>query len=784
MKTTAYITTILIVLFLFNAPSFSTAQTNGQTVKGSVFDIESHEPLIGASIVLVESNPIIGATTGIDGNFNIGNVPLGRHTLRVSYIGYETATVSEIMVTSGKEISLQIGLKQNITEMDEVVILAHTQKDRPQNTMANVSARSFTVEETRRYAGGLDDPARLVSAYAGVSSGNIQDNSIIVRGNAPQGVAWRLEGVEIPTPHHFSGANVTGGGMVTLFSSQVMANSDFYSGAFPAEYGDALAAVFDMKLRTGNANKREHTAQLGILGIDLASEGPFSDQSDASYLFNYRYSTFGLLADLKMIETDQLFKYQDLSFKLNFPTSKAGVFSLWGIGGIDNATEPAENNSEKWEVDFDRITFLWKTYVGTLGLSHKIITGKNTYLHSTAAISGVQNKMITQYVNNDLSLQPDMDLINNSTTATFTSVLNHKFNARIAMRSGLTYKKMFYGVDIAGTQFYVPGTYRQLVKENGKTDLGELFTQLKYDITSAFSLNGGLHAGYFGVNNEITVEPRVGFRWVVHPNHAISGGYGLHSRPEELKMYLMEVDGKQPNKSLRLSKAHHIVLGYDWRINENLRFKAETYYQRIFDVPGEVGTSFSLINFKQDYTLSKAMVNNTVGHNVGIDLTLEKFLSNNYYYLLTASFFDSKYKAGDGVWHNTRYNKGYVANALFGREFFFKRNTRTLDLNFRISLTGGERYTPVLEEESIANQRIVTDDSRAFEAQYNPMLYLDCSIGYRINHRRASSLVSLQVKNALGTEIIQGHNYNFKTNAIQLDKSRAVIPSISYKIEF
>lgn len=364
------------------------AQSRGQVVKGKVFDIDSHEPLIGATIVVAESNPMIGGTTDMEGNFVLEGVPLGRHTFTVSYVGYESSSVPQIMVTSGKEVTLEIGLKQSAVEMEEVVVYANRDKGRPQNSMANVSARSFTVEETRRYAGGIDDPARLVSAFSGVTTGNLQDNSIIVRGNAPQGVAWRLEGIEIPTPHHFAGANVTGGGMVTLFSSQVMTNSDFYTGAFPAEYGDALAAVFDMKLRTGNARKYEHTAQIGLLGIDIASEGPFSKKSDASYLFNYRYSTFGLLADLKILDTDdQLFKYQDLSFKLNFPTKRAGTFSLWGIGGIDRGSQPKEENPEKWIVDFDRIAFTWDTYLGTLGLNHKIITGANTYLHSTAAIN-------------------------------------------------------------------------------------------------------------------------------------------------------------------------------------------------------------------------------------------------------------------------------------------------------------------------------------------------------------------------------------------------------------
>ena len=572
--------------------------------------------------------------------------------------------------------------------------------------------------------------------------------------------------------------------MVTLFSSQVMANSDFYTSAFPAEYGNALAAVFDMKLRTGNREKYEHAVQVGLLGIDVASEGPFSKKSDASYLFNYRYSTFGLLADLKLIDTEQLFKYQDLSFKLNFPMGRAGVLSLWGIGGKDRATEDAVRDSERWEVDFDRISFVWDTYMGTVGLNHKLVIGRQSYLHTTLALSGVRNKMVTEYINDDFSFQPDMDLITNSSTVTLSAMLSHKFNAKWSMRAGFTCKRPGYDLSIAGTEAYVPGTYRHLLGGEGHTNSYEGFSQFKYEGLAGISFNAGAHFRYFGLNKELSSEPRAGVRFTLHPKHQLQVGYGMHSRPEELKMYFMEIEGEKPNRELKLSKAHHVVLGYSWQIARNLHFRAEGYYQHLYDIPGEEGTSYSLINYKQDYTLLKKLTNNTIGRNAGVDLTLEKALSNDYYFLLTTSLFDAKYRGGDNVWRPTRYNKRYVANLLMGRERFFKNNRRSLDYNIRLNVTGGERYSPVLVDESIALQRIVTDESRAFALQHDPVLYADLAVSYRINHRKALSLISLQVKNAFGSPIVENFNYNFKTNRIQLDKNRPILPVISYKIEF
>jgi len=280
MKRIKIFTPLLLMLLLLIVIPGVGAQTITQNIKGNVFDIQTKETLIGASVVILNSNPIIGTSTDFDGNFSIPRVALGRHSVQVNFIGYEPVIIPEVLVTSGREAVLNVGLRQTFSELEEVTVTPEARKAKPLNNMATVSSRSFSVEETRRYAGGLDDPARLVSAYAGVAVGNVQDNAIIVRGNSPKGISWRVEGVEIPTPHHLAGGNVTGGGLVTLFSSQMLANSDFHTSAFPAEYGNALAGVFDMNLRSGNSDKHERTFQVGTMGLDFASEGPLSSSSN------------------------------------------------------------------------------------------------------------------------------------------------------------------------------------------------------------------------------------------------------------------------------------------------------------------------------------------------------------------------------------------------------------------------------------------------------------------------------------------------------------------------
>ena len=773
-----------IVLFLV-LPLVAHSQDITQTLRGTIYDQSTHEPLIGATIVVQNSQPVIGTTTDEDGNFSITNLPLGRVSLEISYIGYESRVIPEVLITSAKEVVLSIALKEAATELEGVEVVAGIRKEKALNAMATVSARTFSVEETQRYAGGLSDPARLASAFAGVSTGNLQDNSIVVRGNAPQGVQWRLEGVEIPSPQHFSGGNVIGGGLVTLFSNQVIGNSDFLTGAFPAEYGNALAAVFDVKMRTGNTSCYEHTAQAGVLGLDFASEGPLSRAKGSSYLFNYRYSTLGLLSDLKINKTGQRIKYQDLSFKLNFPTEKAGTFSLWGIGGIDNTHKDALNAPADWKTDIDRVNNNWDTYVGTVGLRHQITAGERSFVESHLAFSGTDDRISTDYLSDDASVfTPDSRLKKQNGTLTLATSLTHKFSPLATLKVGISSKQLFYKYNLSAAQDYVPSTYARIVNSAGNTHLTEGYAQLKYQLSPSLLANVGLRAHYFGLSKELSLESRAGLAWKLSDKHSLSFGYGKHSQPEDLNVYMIEVGGVAVNKDLKLSDAHHFVLGYDWMLTDKLRFKAEAYYQYLWNIPGEEGTSYSLINLRRALYLNKTLVNNTKGRNYGIDLTLERFLGDNYYYLITGSIFKSEYKAGDNVWRNTRYNKGFVLNALFGKEFYFANNRKVLDVNTRVSVTGGERYSPILESQSVTQKRVIYDESRAFSEQFRTLTYADLTVNYRINHRKSSSVFSFQMKNVLGAPIYIDHNYNYQTGQIELSKATLVIPNISYKIEF
>ena len=773
---------ILLLCFLALCATPSAIAQDGQTVRGVVLDRDTRSPLPGASVLVVGSDPLLGTATDVNGRFVLHRVPLGRQTLQVRFLGYEPRLLPNVLVHAGQETVVEIALKEQVVEGREVVVQAAARDGQPLDDMAAVSARSFSVEETQRYAGAVDDPARLAAAFAGVatSGSGVQDNALSIRGNAPKGVAWRLEGVPIPNPSHFAGLSVAGGGGLTLFSGQLLADSDVFTGAFPAEYGNALAGVFDMHFRTGNPATREYTAQAGLLGVEVASEGPFRSGAPSTYLFNYRYSTLGLL--LPLLPTEAGATYQDLAFKLAFPTA-AGRFEVWGLGGLDGQRLVENPDSTTWEYDFwDRTRFDLGLGVGAGGLTHHLALGSRTYLRTSAAVTAQRTVWDQQRLADDLTLQPDLALRSTDGRAILATTLHHKLSPRHVTRTGFTAQQVFYDLDLRSAVDDRPPLV-PVAQGAGSSTLVEAFSQSRFTPTPGLDVSAGLHAQHFALTGATALEPRIGLSWAITERQAVRVGYGLHSQVEDLRIYLARPDGDaQPNRDLGFTRAHHIVVGATRQLSETVRVGLEGYVQRLFDVPVIADSTFSLVNFRQDWAFAEPLVNEGAGENLGVELTLERPLRDGFYYLLTGSLFRSRYRGGDGVWRSTRFDQRYAVNALVGREFQVGRHN-LLSTNVRIAALGGERRSPVDAAASALREEVVYDDTRAF-AERAPALWLvDVTLSYRVNGRRVSQVWSLQLKNALAAKDT-ALDYNFSLDAVEEVKEGYPLPVLSYKLEF
>ncbi|MCC7443304.1 MAG: carboxypeptidase-like regulatory domain-containing protein [Saprospiraceae bacterium] len=769
---------IIYIILLFSTGLI--AQQPTQTIRGTIIDESSNLPLPFVSIGIQNST----SDTFSDslGNFILHNVGIGRYNIVAALLGYEPVIIKEIQVTSAKEVVLNITMKENSNLLGEVIIKPKINKERPLNTMATVSARMLSVEEAKRFAGGFDDPARLVSAFAGVS-GNVSNNAIVVRGNSPQSFQWKLEGIEVSNPNHFADLSAFGGGGLTALSTQLLANSDFFSGAMPAEYSNALSGVFDIFMRNGNNQKHEHTFQLGAIGLDAASEGPISKTKRSSYIFNFRYSTLGLVAPL-LPENAAGTTYQDLAFKLNFPTNKAGTFSVWALGLQDHSDANAKDSITTWKYDTDRENQDVNQFMGVLGITHKVILNNKQYLKSTFATAANGLDLHTDRLDSNRVISPYNIIRNKYFNFITTSMINTKLNANHTNKSGFTITNMHYKILLENAS--TTPSIQSLVDENGNSNLVSAFSNSMLQLSNKLTLNIGLTGQWFTYNNAWSLEPRAGIRFNTTQFQTWSFAYGLHSRLERLNYYFIKNDWNQYiNKDLGFSKAHHLILGYDLSTSDYTHLKIETYYQYLYDIPVIENTSFSLINQQNEWFFDKILLNKGKGRNYGMDITFEKYISNGYYYLATASIFNSQYSGGDKIWRNTRYNRKYAFNLLYGKEWLigYKQN-KILGLNVRLNYQGGDHYTPVDYVQSTLVHDVIFDETNAFSQQYTPSVTVHFTASYKINKVKTSHEFALKIINLNQYKEYAGFRYNHQTQTVDLNRELTFIPNLSYSVEF
>lgn len=793
---------LLASLAVFTA---ATAQTTGQRspdkaqaekkftqkVTGRVTDAESKQPIPGVVAVLL-SNRQIAAVTDSNGYFRMDGVPIGRQSFQFSIIGFETYTAYEVVVISGKELELNVPMQESLNQLKGVTISAGKDRTRPLNEYATVSARSFSVEETRRYAASFSDPARMVMNFPGVSNSGDGDNSIVVRGNSPQGVLWRLEGIEIPNPNHFGNLGATGG-PISMLNANVLGTSDFYTGAFPAEIGNALSGAFDINFRNGNTERYEHSVQVGSLGMEVATEGPFSKGKKASYLLNYRYSTLALLRGFAGLGT-MLPEYQDAAFKINLPTAKAGTFTLFGLGGYNTVVNSPDADSTKWNDDHPNANINNNGKMGVAGLSHQYFLNKDAYIKTIISASYDRTELNGDTLNpteNYIKVPVESSRVSNLAYRA-TVFYNQKLNARNTFRTGVIAQQISYDISYNYYDFEKK-QYKNVLKGSGNTQFYEAYLQWKAKLSQQLVFIGGLHGSYLALNETHSIEPRASLSYQAYKSRYTLAA-GLHSKPQHLSTYLFQ-DGSQgqtftyPNKNLDLERALHIVLGYETTLPFKFRFKTEVYYQHLYNVPVAKDStgSFSIINAENASSLlgTKPLVSDGAGENYGVDITIERPFINDYYIIATGSVFKSTYTDYMHNTYNTRYDRGTQLNLIGGKEFKLgTANRKILGVNGKILYSGGMRESPIDVNKSIATGQTELVPNQYFTQQGPAYFRADASVYYKINNKRATHTIQLEVQNLSNHQNYYFSYFDSKAGEVKRVHQLGLFPNISYRIDF
>lgn len=769
--------------------AISFAQNNKQNIRGLVIDKLSQTPIIGATIVVQNSTK--QTQTDNSGNYLLTDMAPDRYEIKVSFSGYKEVIIPNVIVTSGKELILDITMEDEFNKLNEVVVKT-SNKAGTINKLTSVSARTFSMEEVNRFAGGRSDVARLAANFAGVSTPDDSRNDIVIRGNSPVGVLWRIDGMNVTNPNHFASVGTTGGA-VSALNTNLLKNSDFFTSAFPAEYGNANSGVFDIGFRNGNSKKRETTVQLGVItGLEATTEGPINKEKGSSYLVGYRYSLAGVAQAAGVdIGTTATPTYQDLTFKLNGSTTKFGKFSLFGILASSTINIDGGNSNTLYgngnQVDF-------ASKIGILGLNHFKQINSKSYMSSTIGLNYTNNTINSYDFDRTTSTSFTKEISDVGKTGyNFSTTYNLKINSKVFFKAGIQDELM--GLDLFyKTKQNSNDAWKQVWDTNSYINLAQAFVHSKFNLSDQLTLNAGLHSQKFFLNNSFSIEPRLGLKYAINSQSSFNLGYGLHSQMQPINVYFLQTqnqDGSYSynNKNLDFTKSQHFVLGYDLQPFKDWRLKTEIYYQQLSNVPvNTFSSSYSMLNTGSSFKteLEDNLTNSGTGKNYGAEVTIEKFFSNGYYGLFTSSLYSSKYKGSDGIERNTAFNGKYVFNILGGKEWKVgseNRNKFATDIKF--TNAGGRAYTPIdLNASQSLNREVVSSD--AYSANYTNYFRLDVKGTYTINskNKQLSQSFSLDLQNVSNHKNMFSQSYDNQRQNVSTTYQLGFFPNFIYKLQF
>ena len=606
-------------------------------------------------------------------------------------------------------------------------------------------------------------------------------------------------------------------GALTALNNNLLATSDFYTGAFSPEYGDVLSGIYDVKLRTGNNEKFEATLGVGIMGTDLTLEGPFKKGYAGSYLVNYRYSTISLIKKLGLVDVPGVLDYQDATFKVVLPTKKTGTFSFFGLGGLSGVTmenmSPSGLSTPGRTITSALISrdFKKDNHLSNLGMNHTFSINANSFVKTSLSYSGnginddiFESDTIRTYTSEGNFLKDSVtskiqtfkNKIRNSTYRAAITYSN-KINAKNKIQIGTKY--ILYSYNYHQSMFNKElNTMLDVANFNQNASEISNFISWKHSFNEYFTFVAGLHNTNALINSKSTIEPRIAVNWKLNESNSLHAGYGKHSTMESVHNYYTKVlqpNGTvtEPNKNLDLLKADHFVLGYEKRFSENLMAKLEVYYQNLYNLPVENNDTsyYSTINEGIDYRYV-ALVNKGVGKNYGVEGTLERFFDNNYYFLINGSLFESKYKSLEGIWRNTRYNNNYLVNILCGKEFknLGRNHTQTLAINAKVFFEGGQRSIPLLRD---AQGNVAVDPAKdrywdykkAYNKRFENIYQINLSVSYKFNRPKATHEIFLDMMNITDNKSRMSEYYDEnKPDKVAYLTEFGFFPNLMYRVYF
>ncbi|MBQ9312435.1 MAG: TonB-dependent receptor [Bacteroidales bacterium] len=773
-----------------------------QTVRGTVKDVLTGEPLPNASVIMLssdeETNNKLATITDTNGMFKLTNIPMGRYNIEVSFVGYEPERVVEVLVAGTKEIMLNFKLRELITQLDGITVKPVINKSRSQNPTAIAGATMISVEEAERFAGSFDGIERVVKRYL-CTTGSTDNAGISTHGNHPTATMFRIEGVEVTPPAHFYGIGSHGTGEVSVLHTNLLSNSDYYTSTPPAEMGNTLGGVMDISLRSGNTNTYEHSVKLSTLGLDFTSEGPLSKTKGSSYIISYRYGLSKLTNDLGLgiFEGDQA-DYHDLSFKLNFPINNSSNFSLWGIGILDKTYMNWNGWEEKWNTLYDQDDFKSKvntmmggvTYDKNLGNGWRwktdfVTAYRYCEIEDRYAIYATDGQLLTEANHYTLTFAPATPFVqfdNETLWLTLATSIQKRFSSHYLLKFGSSIRYIDYYQDLQRAATIFTGVL--LPVNNTDKNMEQIDAYATNNLRfGKWTFNAGLHLSGWTLSNDWTLQPRFSTEYKPKDNQTLAFGYGMTTRIESYDTYF----ATKENKELKPIRSHQFVLNYKWSPSASLTLKSEAWVEWQSSVPVSPTSTYSPLNRRMFYT-TEALVNEGKGRNYGVSIGVEHYMTDGLYWLVNGALYKAEYRAIDKIWRPTLYDRGWTINVVGGKEWKIRKKN-ILSVNVAFTTMGGLRETPF--DETVSAQLyasgipyVAYDDKHAMKNHSSAIMDLSLNVSYRIHGKKVDQIIGCDFMNILAQKEPSQYYFNYNKQKPGTIKSCYSVPNISYAIIF
>ena len=774
---------VFSIIFAINHPIYLSSQELTQVVRGRVIDANNQHPVIGATVLIADTK--LGSFTQQDGTFKIKNVPVGRQKLVVRSVSYESRVI-DIIVGSGKEIVKTIELIPSIVETGEVKVVADRGGFASINETAIVSSTLFDMDDVERFAGARNDPARMAQNYAGVVGTDDSRNDIIIRGGSPTELLWRVDGLDIPNPNHFATQGATGG-PVNAINSLLLANSDFITGAFPAEYTDKMSGVFDLKTRKGNDEKYEFTGQFGFNGFEFGAEGPTPFER-SSFIANYRYSFLDLIDKMGFdLGFAGIPRYQDGTLKLDFQIGQADYISLTSIFGISEINIKESEEDDVYTGDFD---ILNGSDLFTLGINWKHLFSKKVF--STMTTGYVYSNYLTDMdsittdpENNVLSA--DRWFVQNSAESYITMKynLNYLPEKSHSLAIGAESRILKFNLSRKRIADYYDGGELWINKADGNGLHFLSFFNWNWRPDADLTVNLGLSSQYHSISKKYTAEPRATLSYRLSEKHSCEFGFGVHRQSLPLSVLY----SNQNNEDLDFMQSVHYIAGYSWQPFGELMLKAEIYYKNLSKIPVEAQerSAWSFLNTGADYGAvtydDRELKSTGNGKAYGFDFSATKHFTDGYYITGTASFIRQKYEGSDGIERNGAFDNKFVFNLLAGYEWKLSE-THSLDFSGKYIIAGGVPYTPVDPEKSKEASRTEHLEDEAFSLRYDDYSKFDIKVEFRHNYPGFAIISFISAENIFNQNNPLMYLYDVKNDNIKRVNQLGTFIVGGFRIEF